>query len=67
MMRLMNFLKKKAKGGRTIKMFLVKCPKCGHSMKYQSSSQILAGKRKQCVYCGHSIKVSEHVVGKLEK
>ncbi len=43
-------------------MLLLKCPKCGHSMKYQSKDNSLAGKKKACVYCGHSFKVSEHII-----
>jgi predicted RNA-binding Zn-ribbon protein involved in translation (DUF1610 family) len=47
-------------------MLLLKCPKCGHSMKYQNKGNILTGKKKQCVYCGHSFKVSGHIIEKLK-
>jgi predicted RNA-binding Zn-ribbon protein involved in translation (DUF1610 family) len=47
-------------------MFLVQCPKCGNRMKYQSKDSMLAGKKKACVYCGYSIKVSEHVVKQVK-
>jgi DNA-directed RNA polymerase subunit M/transcription elongation factor TFIIS len=47
-------------------MILLKCPKCGNKMKYQSRGDILTGKRKSCVYCGHSFKASEHIIKKLE-
>ena len=40
-----------------MKIFLLRCPKCKNSMKYQSKDCILTGKRKVCVYCGHSFKV----------
>lgn len=43
-------------------MFLLQCPKCGNRMLYQSKGRILAGKKKACVYCGHSFKVSEHII-----
>jgi len=48
-------------------MLLLKCPKCGHSMKYQNKTKILAGKKKQCVYCGRSFGVSTHIIKKIDK
>ncbi|MBS3098359.1 hypothetical protein J4209_06205 [Candidatus Woesearchaeota archaeon] len=46
-------------------MFLLKCPKCGNNMKYDSRGAILTGKRKRCVYCGHGYKVKEHIIEKI--
>jgi len=43
-------------------MLLLRCPKCHNKMKYQSSGSI-AGKRKRCVYCGHSFLVSKWFLG----
>ena len=48
-------------------MFLLKCPKCGNKMLYQSKSKILAGKKKQCVYCGSSFGVSDHIIEERKK
>ena len=42
--------------------FLVRCPKCGHKMKYMTDSKILSGKSKRCVYCGRSFAVKDRVV-----
>lgn len=47
------------------KILIVQCKKCGHKMKYMPSSMILTGKKKPCVYCGHSISVSQAVVKAL--
>ena len=52
----------KKKLQRDTKMFLLQCPKCGNRMLYQSKDKILSGKKKACVYCGHSFKVSEHII-----
>ncbi len=43
-------------------MMLLQCPHCGNRMKYQGGSGSLAGKRKQCVYCGKSYSVAGHAV-----
>lgn len=50
------------------RMFLLKCPKCGNSMKYQSAGSItsISKKRKQCVYCGSSFKVSDHIINQIK-
>ncbi|MBD3164807.1 hypothetical protein GF323_06430 [Candidatus Woesearchaeota archaeon] len=45
-------------------IFLVRCPKCKHTMRYQSKTMILAGKRKSCVYCGRSFKARNNLVRK---
>jgi len=39
-------------------MILVKCPKCGNSMKYQPQA---IPKKKSCVYCGHAIDVRKAI------
>ncbi len=46
-------------------MFLLKCPKCGNKMKYQSKGIVLTGKRKRCVYCGKSYKIRDSIIKKL--
>ena len=43
-------------------IFLLKCPKCLHNMKYHTNTRILTNKRKKCVYCGRSFKVSKQVI-----
>ncbi len=40
-------------------IFLVRCPKCGNQMKYQTNG---LPKSKQCVYCGKNFQVKEHLV-----
>ncbi len=42
-------------------IFLLKCPKCKHDMKYHTDSKVLENKRKMCVYCGKSFKVKENI------
>ena len=46
-------------------MLLLRCPKCGQKMKYNSATPILTKKRKRCVYCGHSFKVTDNIVKKV--
>ena len=46
-------------------MLLLKCPKCGQKMKYESSDSLLIKKRKRCVYCGHSFKVTDSIIRKV--
>lgn len=46
-------------------MFLLRCPKCRHAMKYEGRDSILTKKVKRCVYCGRSFKVGECIVRKL--
>lgn len=46
-------------------MLLLRCPKCGHDMKYQEMSQLDRKKAKRCVYCGKSFKVVDHIVKKI--
>lgn len=45
-------------------MFLLKCPRCGKQMKYDSRGSII-GKRKTCVYCNFSMDARKSVVQKL--
>jgi transposase-like protein len=45
-------------------IFLLRCPKCKNNMKYNANSIYLADKRKRCVYCGKSFKVSENIIKK---
>ena len=47
-------------------MFLLKCPKCGNDMKYQTEDIILSKKAKRCVYCGRSFKVKDHILKRLK-
>lgn len=42
--------------------FLLRCPGCGHDMRYHTDTRVLPGKRKSCVYCGRSFTVKDHVV-----
>lgn len=46
-------------------MFLLKCPRCGNSMKYQSRDASIIGKRKACVYCNFSMDIRKCVVQEL--
>ncbi len=47
-------------------IFLLKCPKCKHDMKYESRDMYLAGKRKRCVYCGTSFSVKVNLVRRVK-
>ena len=46
-------------------MFLLRCPKCKHTMKYDSRDNVIVGKKKSCVYCGRSYIVKNAIVKKL--
>ncbi|MBI1969130.1 hypothetical protein HYS48_00410 [Candidatus Woesearchaeota archaeon] len=48
-------------------MFLLQCPKCRNRMKYQSMTNVLAGKRKVCVYCGFSMGIKDAILQKIPK
>ncbi|MBD3310140.1 hypothetical protein GF351_02890 [Candidatus Woesearchaeota archaeon] len=50
---------------RVIRILLLKCPKCKNNMRYQGRAVYVGDKRKRCVYCGHSFRISERVVKKL--
>jgi len=46
-------------------MFILKCPKCGNTMKYNPlHGRDFSKKRKQCVYCGKSYSVRDHIIKK---
>jgi hypothetical protein len=47
-----------------MRIFLLRCPKCKNTMKYQSKDSILTGKRKACVYCGKSFLVRKNLTTK---
>jgi hypothetical protein len=47
-------------------IFLLKCPKCKHDMKYESRDIYLRGKRKRCVYCGFSMNVRDNIIKKVK-
>ena len=43
------------------KVFIVKCPKCGNSMKFLPLNlDNFSKKKKKCVYCGHSFLIHKH-------
>lgn len=46
-------------------MFLLRCPHCKNDMKYATNTQILADKRKKCVYCPKSFGVKDNVLKTL--
>ncbi|MFH1511352.1 MAG: hypothetical protein ABIF10_06680 [Candidatus Woesearchaeota archaeon] len=46
-------------------MFLLRCPNCKNSMKYQQIGQFSSGKRKRCVYCGKTFKVTDCILKKF--
>ncbi len=48
-------------------VFTVKCPYCGNLMLYSSKTRFVKGKRKKCVFCGHSFEVSKHIVGSKDE
>ncbi|MCX8147050.1 MAG: hypothetical protein N3D84_01125 [Candidatus Woesearchaeota archaeon] len=48
-------------------ILLLQCPRCKQRMKYGGGGFFLVNKRKVCVYCGHSFKIKENIIEKLEK
>ncbi len=42
-------------------MFLVKCPKCKHDMKYQPTIGDITKKKKKCVYCNHTFLIHSNL------
>ncbi|MBI4150786.1 hypothetical protein HY492_01540 [Candidatus Woesearchaeota archaeon] len=46
-------------------MLLVRCPKCKNTMKYHTPDNILAGKRKKCVYCPSSFAVRPNLIKEI--
>jgi uncharacterized protein YbaR (Trm112 family) len=61
----MNLIQKKQRENLKM-MFLLKCPKCKHDMKYQTEDQFLTKKVKRCVYCGRSFQVKDRIVKRLK-
>lgn len=47
-------------------MFLVRCPQCGNSMKYQVMQGTYFGKTKKCVYCGKTFQVKDYVIKRIK-
>lgn len=41
---------------------LLICPKCKNKMKYQPLFGPIRDKRKRCVYCGRSFKISDYII-----
>jgi transposase-like protein len=48
-------------------MFLLRCPECKHTMKYQPTKVDLKGLSKRCVYCGKSFNVKNSIEKQIEK
>jgi len=46
-------------------LFLLKCPKCSHEMKYDSKGLISEKNKKRCVYCGFSMQARRSILKKL--
>ena len=46
-------------------MFILKCPGCKNTMKYQNMTSDLKGKNKKCVYCGKSFSVKNNILKKI--
>ena len=66
----MKSLKRKEKISKMPKtQFILRCPKCRHTMKYQPMGKtavaVLGSRTKQCVYCGKTFKAKDNVVGKV--
>jgi len=45
-------------------MLLLKCPKCGNTMRSEPKGMV-GNKRKRCVYCGHSFEMRKYVVKEI--
>jgi len=44
-------------------MFVVRCPECKHTQRYQSAKTApVSEKKKKCVYCGHTFKIHPSLV-----
>ena len=44
-------------------MFVVRCPECKHTMRYQpAKAGVVSEKQKKCVYCGHLFKIHPSLV-----
>lgn len=45
-----------------VRVFLVRCPKCGNKMKYLPNNlDDFSNKKKKCVYCGHTFAVHKNL------
>ena len=44
---------------------LLRCPKCRHTMRYESRGEAI-GKVKKCVYCGYSFTINRERIDKIE-
>jgi predicted nucleic-acid-binding Zn-ribbon protein len=51
------------------KYFLIRCKKCGNSMKYMTLGAIteLSKKNKRCVYCGFTNNIKKSLIREIEK
>ena len=47
-------------------MFLLRCPRCKQTMKYQCLGGKLEKKRKSCVYCGRNYEVKNNIIKSLD-
>jgi len=49
--------------------FLIRCKKCGNTMKYMTAGAIesIGTKKKKCVYCGFTNSVKNCIMKKTEK
>ncbi|MBN1275409.1 hypothetical protein JXA12_03895 [Candidatus Woesearchaeota archaeon] len=44
-------------------MFVVRCPACKHTMRYQPVKEgMVSEKKKRCVYCGHTFKIHPSLI-----
>ncbi len=42
--------------------FLLRCKNCGNQMLYESRTNLVGDKSKQCVYCGKSFKIKAGIL-----
>jgi len=47
-------------------MLLLQCPRCKQRMKYEGRTILLGSKRKECVYCGQTFIIKEHIVQDID-
>ena len=55
-----------------VRVFTIRCPKCGNKMKYLPNNlNDFSNKKKRCVYCGHTFNVHKNInesrILKIEK
>jgi transcriptional regulator NrdR family protein len=48
-------------------MFLLRCPHCKNTMKYQARDGTALHKRKTCVYCGKGFTATKSIVKTVER